>query len=83
MTYKDMEINILKQFINGIGNSAIHDHVIFHHPKTLEAVISLAIEFESVKGPQLSVVKPVHVDDSVHTVQSKVMIPRNRNPLKR
>ena len=71
MTYDDREINILEQFINGIGNSAIHDHVIFHHPKTLEAAISLAIEFESVKGTQLSVVKPVHAGDSVNTVQSK------------
>ncbi|XP_061167737.1 uncharacterized protein LOC133176655 [Saccostrea echinata] len=71
MTYDDREINILEQFINGIGNSAIHDHVIFHHPKTLEAAISLAIEFESVKGPQLSIVKPVHFGDIVNTVQSK------------
>ena len=80
MTYDDREINILEQFINGIGNSAIHDHVIFHHPTTLEAAISLAIEFESVKGPQLSVLKPVHVGDSVNTVQSKSEVHETHKP---
>jgi hypothetical protein len=76
MTYNDREINILEQFIDGIGNAAIHDRVIFHHSKTLEAAISLAISFESVKGPQLSVVKPVYVGDSQRV---KVMNPRNKN----
>lgn len=70
MTYKDREINVLEQFINGIGNSAIHDHVIFHHPQSLEAAISLATEFEAVKGSQLHVSKPVRVED-VNLVQSK------------
>jgi hypothetical protein len=70
MTYKDREINVLEQFINGIGNSAIHDHVIFHHPQSLEAAISLATEFEAVKGTQVNVSKPVRVE-GVNTVQSK------------
>ena len=71
MTYKDREINVLEQFINGIGNSAIHDHVIFHHPQSLEAAISLAIEFEAVKGPQLSLNKPTR-SDTVNVVNSNV-----------
>ena len=71
MTYDDREINVLEQFINGIGNSAIHDHVIFHHPTTLEAAISLAIEFESVKGPQLSLSKPNYASDTVNVVTNK------------
>ena len=65
MTYVDREVNVLRQFINGIDNSAIHDHVIFHHPTTLEAPISIAIEFESVHGPQLSVSKPTYASDTV------------------
>ena len=68
MTYDDREINALEQFINGIGNSAIHDHVIFHHPTTLEAVSSLAKEFESLKGPQLSVSKPTYASDIINVV---------------
>ena len=71
MTYDDREINVLEQFITGIGNSAIHDHVIFHHPTTLKAAISLAIEFESVKGPQLSVSKPNYASDTVNVVTNK------------
>lgn len=68
ITYDDREINVLEQFINGIGNSAIHDHVIFHHPKTLEAAIFLAIEFGAARGPQLSVPKSVYVSDTINTV---------------
>lgn len=60
MTYNDREINVLEQYINVIGNSAIHDHVLFHHPKPLEEAISLAIEFEAVKGPQFSGHKPLY-----------------------
>ena len=71
MTYNDREINVLEQFINGIGNSAIHDHVIFHHPKTLEEAISLAIEFEAVKGPQFSLHKPLYGGEGVNSVNSK------------
>lgn len=70
MTYKAREINVLEQFINGIGNSAIHDHVIFQHPQSLEAAISLATEFGAVKGSQLHVSKPVRVEN-VYLVQSK------------
>lgn len=70
MTYKDREINVLEQFINGIGNSTIHDHVIFHHPQSLDAAISLATEFEAVKVSQLNVSKPVRVEN-VNLVQSK------------
>ena len=65
MTYKDREINVFEQFINGIGNSAIHDHVIFHHPQSLEAAISLANEFEAVKGSQLNMSKPVKLEGSL------------------
>lgn len=60
MNYNDREINVLEQYINVIGNSAIHDHVLFHHPKPLEEAISLAIEFEAVKGPQFSGHKPLY-----------------------
>ena len=38
-----------------IGNSEIKSHVVLHHPKNLESVISLATEFE---GPQSSISKP-------------------------
>ena len=43
------------RFMSGIGNSEIKSHVVLHHPKTLESVISLATEFE---GLQLSISKP-------------------------
>jgi hypothetical protein len=66
MTYNDREINVLEQFINGIGNATIHDHVIFYHPKTLEEAISLAIEFEAVKGPQFSLHKPLYGEYGIH-----------------
>lgn len=34
MTYKDREINVLEQFISGVGNSAIHDNVVIHQPQS-------------------------------------------------
>ena len=35
--------------MSGIGNSEIKSHVVLHHPKTLEGVISLATEFEGLQ----------------------------------
>ena len=58
MAYSDREVVILEQFMSGIGNSDIRSHVVLHHPRTLESAISLATEFEAVKGPQLSISKP-------------------------
>ncbi|XP_061183328.1 uncharacterized protein LOC133191598 [Saccostrea echinata] len=66
MAYSDREIVILEQFMSGIGNSEIRSHVILHHPKTLESAISLATEFEAVKGPQLFITKP-----SVNSVKTE------------
>ena len=44
------ELYVIDQFIQGLGSLEIRKHVQFHHPKTLEAAISLAIEFEAFEG---------------------------------
>ena len=43
---------VVDQFISGLGNYEIRKHVAFHHPKTLEAAIALAVEFEAFEGCQ-------------------------------
>ena len=44
------------RFISGIGNSEIKSHVVLHHPKTLESVISLAHNLRGYNSS--SVIKP-------------------------
>ena len=67
MAYSDGEVVILEQFMSGIGNFDIGSHVVLHHPGTLASAISLATEFETVKGPRLSISKP-----RVHNVQTQI-----------
>ena len=70
MTNKDREINVLEQFINGIGNSAIHDHVLFHHPQSLKAdekdVVSHWIS-------QLNMSKPVKLEGYLFSSFGRVL----------
>ena len=75
MAYSDGEVVILEQFMSGIGNFDIGSHVVLHHPGTLASAISLATEFETVKGPQLSISKP-----RVHNVQTQNENDRLKTP---
>ncbi|MES9903136.1 MAG: hypothetical protein ABW168_10735 [Sedimenticola sp.] len=73
MPYQFREINVLEQFLNGIGSSDVREHIIFHHPKTVEQTISLTIEYEAVKGSQVFPSKPhSNIDEGyVHTLKQK------------
>ena len=56
--YAALEVHILDQFISGLGSVELQKHVQFHHPKTLEAAINLAIEYTAVVGSVDKITKP-------------------------
>ncbi|XP_069129347.1 uncharacterized protein [Argopecten irradians] len=57
MPPKAREVNIIDQFIHGLRSHELKKHVQFKHPTTLEAAITLAIEFEVFENEQASMVK--------------------------
>lgn len=56
--YSGLEAHVLDQFISGLGSIELQKHVQFHHPKTLEAAINLAMEYTAFVGNVDKVVKP-------------------------
>ena len=38
---------VVDQFITGVGQHEVSNHVLFAHPKNLEEVIAAAVEYES------------------------------------
>ena len=67
MAYTEGEVDILVHFRSGKGKFYISSQIVLHHHGTLESAISLATEFETVKGPQLSISKT-----RVHNVQTQI-----------
>ncbi|XP_033758158.1 paraneoplastic antigen Ma3-like [Pecten maximus] len=66
MSPKAREVNIIDQFIHGLRSHEMKKHVQFKHPTTLEAAITLAIEFESFENEQaLTIKKPKAYVDSI------------------
>ncbi|PJE77478.1 hypothetical protein CI610_03599 [invertebrate metagenome] len=47
MAADSSEVHVIDQFIHGLSNIDMKRHVQFHHPSSLEAAITLAIEFEA------------------------------------
>jgi len=43
---------VIDPFIDGLGGYEIRKHEQFHHPKSVDEAISLAIEFEAFTGKQ-------------------------------
>lgn len=44
--------------MNSVGSTELKEHVIFQHPKSLDAAISHTVEYEAVKGNQVAPSKP-------------------------
>lgn len=58
LPFAALEVQIIDQFISGLGSIEIQKHVQFHHPHTLESAINLAIEYTAVVGNLDRVTKP-------------------------
>ena len=56
--YTALEVQIIDQFILGLGSVELQKHVQFHHPPSLEAEINLAIEYTAVVRNLDKVTKP-------------------------
>ena len=51
-------MHVIDQFITGIGNFELQKHVQFGHPKSINAAIGLATEYEALEGSVDKVKKP-------------------------
>lgn len=66
MPYDCREINVLEQYLNSVGSTELKEHVIFQHPKSLDAAISHTVEYEAVKGSQIAPSKPKNQHDECY-----------------
>lgn len=46
-----LEIHVIDQYLNGLGNYELKKHLTFKHPQTLQQAISCASECEAIEGP--------------------------------
>lgn len=53
-----LEIHVIDQYLNGLGNHELKKHLTFKHPQTLEQAISYASEYEAIEGPLDKIRKP-------------------------
>ena len=58
LTLSQLEMHVIDQFITGIGNYELQKHVQFGHPKSINAAIGLATEYEALEGSVDKVKKP-------------------------
>lgn len=58
LSFPAIEIQIIDQFVAGLGSMEIQKHVQFHHPQTLESAINFAMEYTAVVGNLDRVTKP-------------------------
>lgn len=60
LTFDQLEIHVIDQFMNGLGPHELQKHAQFRHPRPLHEAIGLAMEYEvleysidRVKKPQM------------------------------
>ena len=70
--YTALEVQIIDQFILGLGSVELQKHVQFHHPPSLEAAINLAIEYTAVVGNLDKVTKPNLTESDTREITSLV-----------
>ena len=58
LTLSQLEMHVIDQLITGIGNYELQKHVQFGHPKSINAAIGLATEYEALEGSVDKVKKP-------------------------
>lgn len=65
LTIAQLEVHIIDQFINGLGNHELQKHVQFRHPRTLHEAIGLATEYEALEGSIDRIKKPSNEVETV------------------
>ncbi len=65
--YSMLEMYIIDQYINGLGNYELQKHVQFGHPQTLDQAIALATEFGALEGSVDRIKKPQSAEPYGHT----------------
>ena len=58
------EVQIQEQYLLGLGNNTLREHVMFKNPKSLEEAVAFTIEYESIKGLNSHPNKPIQNNDS-------------------
>ena len=59
-------MNVLEQYLLGVGSTDLREHIIFRHPKTVDEAIAHTVEYEAVKGTYSGPVKPLF-DEKAHS----------------
>ena len=73
------EVNVLEQFLVGVGSQELREHIIFKHLKTVDQAIAWSVEYEAVKRTNESPQKPVQSADLDHSNAVKGKQPLNTN----
>ena len=76
LSIRELEVHIIDQYLEGLGDKELRMHVQLHHPQTLSQAIGLAVEYCSVDNPQDKLLKPVkeHEERNSMSVQSTQVV---------
>ena len=67
-SYLDRQEHLVDQFMHGLKDEKMQEHVIFHHPQNINEAIQLATEYESWQGRKTKAVqKPMVMAAKVNT----------------
>ena len=72
LTLSQLEMHVIDQFITGIGNYDLQKHVQFGHPKSMNAAIGLATEYEALDGSVDRIKKPHAEPEHIAPIVSNV-----------
>ena len=72
MTFSQLELHVIDQFITCIGNYNLQKHVQFGHSKSINAAIGLATEYKALDGSVDRIKKPHAEPDHITPIVSSV-----------
>ena len=73
LSLRELEVHIIDQYLEGLGDKELRKHVQLHHPQTLSQAIGLAVEYCSVDNPNDKLLKPTKDRDEPTLTQSEKM----------
>ena len=83
LSLRELEVHIIDQYLEGLGDKELRKHVQLHHPQTLSQAIGLAVEYCSVDNPHEKLLKPTKEQDETAFVSGeKTRAVNSLRPLK-
>lgn len=75
------ECLIIEQYISGLSDLELKQHVQFSHPSTLDRAISLAFEFEAFEGSHISPMVRKPKDDDFSPICNKIKVTKKADEI--